>query len=476
MSTGQQQQQQQHDPSRWVQSPKGVFYWRHDFGSYWKGPPDDRVWVPSMDTPLHLPSPPDVGAVQGDAAGAPPGIQFGSNMPINPQHPNATSIPGADSLHRPSHQLLRRSLHHIRIADPKCWSRAPALARHQEAMHRSSSETGNSCAGTRHVATMRVPTFADRMIILASTNGAHGMTLVACNHAAITAPEATTGPAQTIARGSMLDGNHPVTSTPNLGARTTERKPTSCRKGRATSTCESFRHAQAVQKRSKGLLGNPGKPVQKPSAAALGVWNDLRYDTIPEARNLIQWMLTGCPRARAMFVYLRDYYGQNPLHLRSPGIQYLIRQQNSAQQRWLLLTTGDATPMSRRGEYQGMPPASRTRNDRRRRRAKAAGASMAPPVPPPALPKYSSQTVGMIASGSANRRTLQPSVPSVPRAPWDVVGTSRAVPRRRIPSALGTSRTAVTTVTPSHIAGGDAAIVGSARRCRFRPSYTDIFK
>ncbi|KAJ7015885.1 hypothetical protein C8F04DRAFT_1204840 [Mycena alexandri] len=109
----------------------------------------------------------------------------------------------------------------------------------------------------------------------------------------------------------------------------------------------------------------------------LGVWNELRYNTIPEARNLIQWMLAGCLRARAMFIYLRDYYGQNPLHLRSPGIQYLIHQQNSAQQRWLLLTTGDATPMSRRG-----PATTVVAGEQRL----WAGAHMAPPMPPPLPP------------------------------------------------------------------------------------------
>ncbi|KAJ7688919.1 hypothetical protein B0H16DRAFT_1752994 [Mycena metata] len=80
-----------------------------------------------------------------------------------------------------------------------------------------------------------------------------------------------------------------------------------------------------------------------------------------------------------MFEYLRDFYGQNPLVLRPLGIQYLVHQQNSVQQRWLVLTTGDTTPLSCRGEYQGLPPASRTRNERRRR--KKAGALALTVVP-----------------------------------------------------------------------------------------------
>ncbi|KAJ7046410.1 hypothetical protein C8F04DRAFT_1173352 [Mycena alexandri] len=181
---------------------------------------------------------------------------------------------------------------------------------------------------------------------------------------------------------------------------------------------ESFHHAQAVQKRSKGLLGNPGRPVQKPSAATLGVWSDLRYDTIPEARNLIQWMLAGCPRVCAMFVYLCDHYGQNPLHLRTPGIQYLIRQQNSAQQPWLVLTTGDATPMSCRGEYQGMPPASRTQNREQWPRTphprcmKRPRTHTAPPVheaTPPAQPTVADMDEPMPAPSGHQEDLFEPS-------------------------------------------------------------------
>jgi hypothetical protein len=47
------------DPKKWVQSPKRVWYWRHPTGSFWKGPPDDRVWVPSIDAPPDLEPPPD---------------------------------------------------------------------------------------------------------------------------------------------------------------------------------------------------------------------------------------------------------------------------------------------------------------------------------------------------------------------------------------------------------------------------------
>ncbi|KAJ7160768.1 hypothetical protein C8R46DRAFT_1223112 [Mycena filopes] len=82
------------DPSRWVLSRKGAFFWRHASQSFWKGEPDDRVWVPSMDTPPDMPPPPDI--EQGPPRGPAPSATT-QNVPTAPnQFGTSTTIPARD--------------------------------------------------------------------------------------------------------------------------------------------------------------------------------------------------------------------------------------------------------------------------------------------------------------------------------------------------------------------------------------------
>jgi hypothetical protein len=95
-----------------------------------------------------------------------------------------------------------------------------------------------------------------------------------------------------------------------------------------------------------------------------GIWRELLINTVPEARNLLRWMGMGCPRARAMFRHLMEYFGHNPTALRPDGVLFLLRKQSAAESSWLVATTGDATPMSRRD---GSKRPAVTRNERRKR-------------------------------------------------------------------------------------------------------------
>ncbi|KAJ6503043.1 hypothetical protein DFH09DRAFT_1102255 [Mycena vulgaris] len=104
-------------------------------------------------------------------------------------------------------------------------------------------------------------------------------------------------------------------------------------------------------------------PSLPPAPSGAGLWGNLQFSTVPEARNLIRWMMGGCPRARAMFLHLICFYGGSPCARRPDGIQYILHKQNRAESGWLHTTMGDSTPMSRRAEAGKEPPA-RTRNQR----------------------------------------------------------------------------------------------------------------
>ncbi|KAJ7601994.1 hypothetical protein DFH06DRAFT_1351813 [Mycena polygramma] len=132
---------------------------------------------------------------------------------------------------------------------------------------------------------------------------------------------------------------------------------------------------------------DPHAPVAPapPEAVGAGVWGTLNLNSASAMRNMLRWMAAGCPRARAIFKYFRDYYAHHPTVWRSDGIQLLLREQARAEKSWVYITTGDATPMSRRPTASGAPPEP-TRNDRRKfkrtREAKATGKSQGTDNPP----------------------------------------------------------------------------------------------
>ncbi|KAJ7026318.1 hypothetical protein C8F04DRAFT_1190637 [Mycena alexandri] len=403
---------QQQDPNQWVSSPKGAFYWQHTTGSYWKGPADDRVWVPSMDSPLNLPPPPDFGAPQGNAAGAPPATQFGTSTPIplgrlNVQMPLAYqqrepvllhSGVWYGLVHRPAEQQTGfMSMAPRPPTQQMWWGDAP----HTQGAHirptafrpwgtQGATGTGNTAPEARRepwdVSTGRLSPkvrLARRENHRAQTHelqdrardqqlrdrALSSRPSSTSTHDNITAAAPVRPLAPKVEDTEIGSDGHPILPGQAVpsdesdygGSSEEDEGPEALKKFQVR---ETFRHREAVQKKQGGLLGNPGKAVRAPGGETVGVWGTLQYDTIPAARSLIRWMLTGYPRARAMFVYLRDFFGQNPTERRPDGIQFLLHQQNSTERTWLYNTTGDSTPRSRCNPNQ--PPASRSRNERRR--------------------------------------------------------------------------------------------------------------
>ncbi|KAJ7728696.1 hypothetical protein DFH07DRAFT_969772 [Mycena maculata] len=91
-----------YDPnSPWVRSPKGAIYVRDPSASYWKGPRQDRVFVPSLDWPAGMQFPPDFDAEPTADEGAhsappamvpvPPPPQLTPVAPAPPPIPQSTA-------------------------------------------------------------------------------------------------------------------------------------------------------------------------------------------------------------------------------------------------------------------------------------------------------------------------------------------------------------------------------------------------
>ncbi|KAJ7665835.1 hypothetical protein DFH06DRAFT_1127040 [Mycena polygramma] len=124
-------------------------------------------------------------------------------------------------------------------------------------------------------------------------------------------------------------------------------------------TWESIRVGES--RRKEGAEDPPAEAAPAPpKSVGAGRWGTLRLSTAPAMRNMLRWMAVGCPYARATFKYLRDYYAHHPTATRSDGIQLMLREQARAERSWVIVTTGDATPMSRRPTASGAPPRTDT--------------------------------------------------------------------------------------------------------------------
>ncbi|KAJ7127217.1 hypothetical protein C8R44DRAFT_733842 [Mycena epipterygia] len=131
---------------------------------------------------------------------------------------------------------------------------------------------------------------------------------------------------------------------------------------------ERIRQQDVARDAAKGTKARPTTPPAM-DPARTGYWGSLTYATMAEVRCLLRWMRGRCPLARAMFLHLTRWYGHQPQLPRPDGIQYLMRAQNAAESSWLVATTGDSTPRSRRRTSANVQP-RRSRNDRRKYAAK----------------------------------------------------------------------------------------------------------
>ncbi|KAJ7165405.1 hypothetical protein C8R46DRAFT_1035979 [Mycena filopes] len=437
------------DPSRWVLSRGGAFYWRHATQSYWKGPPDDRVWVPSMDMPPDMPPPPDFGdrAPGPVAAAAPrnnaPVTQFGSIIPyqnvqhgppayqqsmppadlgfahpnpfVNPQRcsrvDNVTQSPGSNYI-SPFAGHSRRDFtsesgrgNHPADAPPASVP-PPPTARSSVPPPRAPTAPSRT-SSTPHRDDRGAPPHLDyRPLGRRDVRDDFGRSL--SSESRREAQRSQTQEYQERARDQQLR-NRALSSRPSTSPAHTASPPSSNRplpprvddaprdsRGhpmlpivaggmeddesdygdeekedpedekviKEYRVKERARHAEATRRHLAGE--QPKITAQRPPGAIIGVWGDVAFNTVSEARNLVQWMTAGCPRARAMYTYLVQFYGQNFIERRSDGIGYLMRVQNDAEKAWLFATTGDTTPRSRRDSNRD--PQSRTRNARRKKK------------------------------------------------------------------------------------------------------------
>ncbi|KAJ7149557.1 hypothetical protein C8R46DRAFT_1230231 [Mycena filopes] len=378
--------QQSNDSSRWIHTSSGAFYWRHATKSYWKGPPDERVWVPSMDSPPDMPPPPDFGdgtsgpantapppqpapvtqfgtipALQNAAAGPPayqqnaPHTEMGFAHPSPfgrpPRLPNTQTYRGTGSNYvSPFAGYVRRDANPEgdRGTNP---ADAPLLPRGP------SAPQGNpTCSPAREAQRSQTQEFQER----ARDQQLRARALSTCPStppAHASSPPSVNRPLPPRVDDAPRDERgHPIL--PIVPGGMEDEKVL-----KENRLKEKSRYAEAICRNRAGE--EPKITAERPPGAIIGVWGDVSFNTVSEARNLIQWMTAGCPRARAMYTFLVQLYGQNFAERCSDGIQYLLRMQNDAEKAWLYTTTGDSTPRSRRdgGQLQ-----SRNRNDRRKKK------------------------------------------------------------------------------------------------------------
>ncbi|KAJ7079932.1 hypothetical protein B0H15DRAFT_953714 [Mycena belliarum] len=430
-----------HDPKKWVRSPGKKWYWRHPTESSWRGPRDDRVWVPSIDAPDDLDPPPD-DEFDDDVAMAPPPAPttFGSLPRVAPntavtgtvapatqqlQQPSAAPGPSATQPPRTTYNgftgpfastmrymdegRARQLAESARV--PPTAARAPQgpppqswrpqyidgpryderlLPPHQYSERRDDQRwydlpREHRDSGQRRQESSRAPRSDVRREGPRSLGGddrreeqraeAHAHQERA-REQALRARAASTRPGPgpprevrpppDVTSAARDDNGHPILPSvaadddvSDYGGSSDEDEEDELR------NLKKFRVREDMRLQENANRGTaPPVPMMPPPAEA-GLWADLSFATVVAARNLTRWMTSGCPRARAMYMYLMRYYGANPGARRSDGIQYLMRDQQRAEAGWLLASTGDSTPLSRRGDRRGP-----SRNQRRRAKAR----------------------------------------------------------------------------------------------------------
>ncbi|KAJ7182644.1 hypothetical protein C8R43DRAFT_940769 [Mycena crocata] len=103
----------------------------------------------------------------------------------------------------------------------------------------------------------------------------------------------------------------------------------------AKSLCAS----EMVRITKLGPRTEPPAPVPE-NAAAVGVWHGLTVQSTPDGRNMLQWNDAGCPFTRAKVLHLIAHWKARPPERRPAGITYLMSQESTSRERFLLATTG----------------------------------------------------------------------------------------------------------------------------------------
>ncbi|KAJ7454312.1 hypothetical protein B0H11DRAFT_1926520 [Mycena galericulata] len=117
---------------------------------------------------------------------------------------------------------------------------------------------------------------------------------------------------------------------------------------------------------------SPAMPPH-PNPSQIGPWAGHGIYTIAEARNLIKWVTSGCQRSRALYDYIMQYHHDVLTADRSDGVLHLVSAQNQTETAWLLRTTGDPTPRSRRDPNAPTLSRNARRRESKRKKARASG-------------------------------------------------------------------------------------------------------
>ncbi|KAJ7651835.1 hypothetical protein B0H17DRAFT_1147555 [Mycena rosella] len=134
---------------------------------------------------------------------------------------------------------------------------------------------------------------------------------------------------------------------------------------------KKFRTHEELRLRNVRDVPQPPPKLQTGPANA-GPFASLHFDTVKQVCNLIRWMSAGSEEARAQWQHLTRFFAANAGARRNDGAQYLMRRQQEAERGWLVATTGNPTPQSRRGP-------GKTHNQRRHEKKRLGRSNSAVP-------------------------------------------------------------------------------------------------
>ncbi|KAF8143382.1 hypothetical protein K438DRAFT_1783785 [Mycena galopus ATCC 62051] len=328
------------DPSLCIVSRCGVYYWRPETGSRWRGDPDDRTWVPALDWPPNTPVPPDP---QASAPG-----QTEQSPPRQRQ--------------RPGNRRLRGNQREEEIARTRTSRCAATHARtSRRASTRAARHRGDPISPA-DTTLMRIPTasLVSRNLMVGTATGSTAVT----SETVVTKPRkpsiAVMCPVPLVDNAAVDAEGYPVFP---LSAPTDDDASDYGGSEADDSGSDGARARQDIMNKERARLEDAhGNRGARPTPAELllppvaaGIWGSLRFDSVERAKLLTQWWRAGCPKADIMVKHIVRLYGQYPLLRRSVETLYLMRHMREGSAAYLFAATGDPTPISRRNSRMPVP-------------------------------------------------------------------------------------------------------------------------
>ncbi|KAF8195191.1 hypothetical protein K438DRAFT_1968526 [Mycena galopus ATCC 62051] len=339
------------DLSRCVLSRQGVYYWRPDMGSRWRGEPDDRVWVPGLDWPDNAPIPPDP-----QYSRAPPSTrssprQRTENRRLHesrdydtpPRYDTVPQSPSGFAETRPQPPpVLRGGFGSSRDRDIGPYAGRSLEFRSPVVDHEVPYWAHHACrvpsrhgdlTPTRSLLGSDItmdPAFIDARLP-GATMWMMSMAAPMALRSKPVRPAVAATCAVPLVENAAVDAEgypiFPLSAPTNDDESDYGGSDTDTSGDEGDKVQRDIANKERIQLEDAQLNRSPRPTLDAlpPPPAAAGPWGRLNFDTVARAKLITQWWRAGCGRADTMIKHLVRVYGQYPLLRRPPGILYLMR-------------------------------------------------------------------------------------------------------------------------------------------------------